>query len=198
MVQNIRVLLIASNLFQSFQDLIVLFSDTLIRAMRQEMVTQDMVDECDPSLMFAIPRLAIVYGLLICPKGPLNVDRSNSDFPDLFLPFKNLLRKIRELLQTLNASEVMVLEMLLCQQEEPANISTKLKEVDRMLETKEKTEEGKAQARKLQVCFLIIFYYFLENCAFSANLFFLHKKKFRFDWFYLKILNFAGVNIFFF
>jgi hypothetical protein len=45
------------------------------------------------------PRLAIVYGLLLCPKGPLNVDRSNSDFPDLFLPFKNLLRKIRELLQ---------------------------------------------------------------------------------------------------
>ncbi len=45
----------------------------------------------------------------------------------------------------------MVLEMLLCQQEEPANISTKLKEVDRMLENKEKTEEGKAQARKLQV-----------------------------------------------
>jgi hypothetical protein len=81
-----------------------------------------MIDECDPSLMFAIPRLAIVFGLLISPKGPLNVDRSNTDFPDLFLPFKNLLRKIRELLQTLNASEVMVLEMLLCQLEEPANI----------------------------------------------------------------------------
>ena len=77
------------------------------------MITQDMIDECDPSLMFAIPRLAIVFGLLISPKGPLNVDRSNSDFPDLFLPFKNLLRKIRDLLQTLNASEVMVLEMLL-------------------------------------------------------------------------------------
>ena len=102
-------------------------------------------------MFFVYIRLAIVYGLLICPKGPLNVDRSNSDFPDLFLPFKNLLRKIRELLQTLNASEIMVLEMLLCQQEEPANISTKLKEVDRMLENREKTEEGKAQARKLQV-----------------------------------------------
>ena len=74
-------------------------------------------------------------------------------FSDLFLPFKNLLRKIRELLQTLNASEIMVLEMLLCQQEEPANISTKLKEVARMLQTKEKSEEGKAQANKLQVNF---------------------------------------------
>ena len=34
----------------------------------------------------------------------------------------------------------MVLEMLLCQLEEPANIATKLKEVERMLENKEKSE----------------------------------------------------------
>ena len=81
------------------QDLIVLFSDTLARAIKQEMITQEHVDNYDPSLMFAIPRLAIVYGLFICPHGPLNVDRSHSDFPSLFLPFRNLLRKIRELLQ---------------------------------------------------------------------------------------------------
>ena len=104
------------------QDLVVLFSDTLTRAIKQEMVSQETVDNYDPSLMFAIPRLAIVYGLFICPHGPLNVDRGQSDFPSLFLPFKNLLRKIRELLQTLEPSEVMVLELLLCQLEEPANI----------------------------------------------------------------------------
>ena len=120
-------------------------------ARESEIIKATLKDFRYSAVFFMYNRLAIVYGLLICPKGPLNVDRSNSDFPDLFLPFKNLLRKIRELLQTLNASEIMVLEMLLCQQEEPANISTKLKEVDRMLENKEKTEEGKAQARKLQV-----------------------------------------------
>ena len=54
---------------------------------------------------------------------------ARTDFPELFLPFKNLLRKIRELLLTLAPHEVLVLEMLLCQHEEPANISTKLKEV---------------------------------------------------------------------
>merc|ERR1712223_628703 len=129
------------------QDLIVLFSDTLTRALKQEMISQEVVDNYDPSLMFAIPRLAIVYGLLICSDGPLNVDRSHGDFPSLFLPFKNLLRKIRELLQTLEPSEVLVLEMLLCQLEEPANISTKLKEVERMLENKEKSE---GQALRLQ------------------------------------------------
>ena len=94
-----------------------------MRAIKEELVTQDAVDFCDPSLMFAIPRLAIVYGLLVCNKeGPLNVDRSSTEFPALFLPFKNLLRKIRELLYTLEANEVRVLEMLLCNLEEPANI----------------------------------------------------------------------------
>ena len=83
----------------------MLFSETLMRAIKEELVTQDSVDYCDPSLMFAIPRLAIVYGLLICQKeGPLNVDRSSAEFPALFLPFKNLLRKIRELLYTLEVA----------------------------------------------------------------------------------------------
>ena len=65
-----------------------------------------MVDTYDPSLMFAVPRLAIVFGLLVAPEGPLNVERPSSDFPDLFLPFRNLLKKIRELLLTLAPHEV--------------------------------------------------------------------------------------------
>ena len=86
-----------------------------MHAIVEELIEQDAVDFCDQSLMFAITRLAIVYGLLLSSSdGPLNVDRPSSEFPSLFLPFKNLLRKIRELLLTLEASEVMVLEMLLC------------------------------------------------------------------------------------
>ena len=60
---------------------------------------------------------------------------ATTDFPELFLPFKNLLRKIRELLLTLAPHEVLVLEMLLCQHEEPANISNKLKEVTQSFRT---------------------------------------------------------------
>ena len=78
--------------------------------------------------MFAIPRLAIVCGLLIFPSGPLNVERENSDFPELFRPFKNLLRKIRDLLLTLSKAEFHVLERLLCQLEEPSVLERKLKE----------------------------------------------------------------------
>ena len=36
------------------------------------------------SLMFAIPRLAIVCGLVVFPTGPLNVERETADFPELF------------------------------------------------------------------------------------------------------------------
>ena len=82
------------------------------------------------SLMFAIPRLAIVCGLIIFPSGPLNVDRENSDFPELFRPFKNLLRKIRDLLLTLSPGEFFVLEKLLCQLEEPTDLERKLKVCD--------------------------------------------------------------------
>ena len=90
------------------------------------MSTTDADDLCC-SLMFAIPRLAIVCGLLIFPQGPLNVERDNSDFPELFRPFKNLLRKIRDLLLTLSAAEFHVLERLLCQLEEPTDLDRKLK-----------------------------------------------------------------------
>ena len=137
--------------YELHQDLIVLFSETLMHALLEDLVEQDAVDFCDPSLMFAIPRLAIVYGLLLSSSdGPLNVDRPSSEFPSLFLPFKNLLRKIRELLLTLEPCEVMVLEMLLCNLEEPAKISTKLKEVEHKLEERKKTKEGMKQAEKLQ------------------------------------------------
>ena len=137
--------------YELHQDLIVLFSETLMHALLEDLVDQDAVDFCDPSLMFAIPRLAIVYGLLLSsPDGPLNVDRPSSEFPSLFLPFKNLLRKIRELLLTLEPCEVMVLEMLLCNLEEPAKISSKLKEVEHKLEERKKTKEGLKQAEKLQ------------------------------------------------
>ena len=98
------------------------------------------------SLMFAIPRLAIVCGLVIFPTGPLNVERDTADFPELFRwdsspplhnfclklenldcrPFKNLLRKIRDLLLTLTPGELFVLERLLCQLEEPTDLEKKL------------------------------------------------------------------------
>lgn len=53
-----------------------------------KLLTQDMVDESDPALMFTIPRLAIVSGLLIFPDGPLCLDRAPSDMSEMFRPFR--------------------------------------------------------------------------------------------------------------
>merc|ERR1711936_1012971 len=135
--------------FEIQQDVVCLFSDTLQRAITNQMISQEMVDFYDPSLMFAIPRLAIVCGLIIFPTGPLNVDRDNSDFPELFRPFKNLLRKIRDLLWTLSPGEFYVLEKLLCQLEEPTDLERKLKAAQKELDENSKIAASADQAAKL-------------------------------------------------
>jgi len=135
--------------YEMQQDVICLFSDTLQRAITNNMISQDMVDMYDPSLMFAIPRLAIVCGLVIFPKGPLNVDRDSKDFPELFRPFKNLLKKIRDLLWTLTPGEFLVLERLLCQLEEPNDLEAKLKVAQQELNETSKLAMSLGQAEKL-------------------------------------------------
>lgn len=96
----------------------VLFSETLQRALKMSLLTQDMVDDCDPALMFTIPRLAIVSGLLVFPKGPLCIDRPMEEMSEMFRPFRTLLHKIRDLLWTLNKKELYMLEKLLCDNEQ--------------------------------------------------------------------------------
>ncbi|XP_076367763.1 lateral signaling target protein 2 homolog [Tachypleus tridentatus] len=101
------------------QEVTVLFSETLQRALRIGLINQDLVDDCDPSLMFTIPRLAITCGLLIYPDGPLNVDGDPSEMSELFKPFYTLLYKIRELLCTLSKAELHLLERTLCSLDDP-------------------------------------------------------------------------------
>ncbi|XP_034254405.1 lateral signaling target protein 2 homolog [Thrips palmi] len=72
-----------------FQQLIVvLFSETLQRALDMNLLTQEMVDVYDPALMFTIPRLAIVSGLLIFPDGPFCLDRTPTHMSEMFRPFR--------------------------------------------------------------------------------------------------------------
>uniref|UniRef100_A0A8C1ZDT3 Lateral signaling target protein 2 homolog n=1 Tax=Cyprinus carpio TaxID=7962 RepID=A0A8C1ZDT3_CYPCA len=96
------------------QEVMVLFCETVERALKFEYLTQDMIDDYEPALMFTIPRLAIVCGLVIYSEGPLNLDRKPEDMSELFRPFRTLLRKIRDLLQTLTEEELMTLERSLC------------------------------------------------------------------------------------
>ncbi|XP_039993294.1 lateral signaling target protein 2 homolog isoform X3 [Xiphias gladius] len=96
------------------QEVIVLFCETVERALKLGYLTQDMIDDYEPALMFTIPRLAIVCGLVVYSEGPLNLHRKSEDMSELFRPFRTLLKKIRDLLQTLTEEELMTLERNLC------------------------------------------------------------------------------------
>ncbi|NWX94028.1 LST2 protein, partial [Nothoprocta pentlandii] len=96
------------------QEIIVLFCETVERALRLGYLTQEMIDGYEPLLMFTIPRLAIISGLLIYPEGPLSLEQSPEQMSRVFSPFYNLLKKIRDLLRVLSADELALLERSLC------------------------------------------------------------------------------------
>lgn len=96
------------------QEIIVLFCETVERALHLGYLTQEMIDGYEPLLMFTIPRLAIISGLLIYPEGPLSLERSPEQMSRVFSPFYNLLMKIRDLLRVLSAEELCLLERSLC------------------------------------------------------------------------------------
>ncbi|KAG5899292.1 hypothetical protein JTB14_012291 [Gonioctena quinquepunctata] len=114
---------VKTTLEYELQELIgVLFSETLQRALKMKLLTQELVDDCDPALMFTIPRLAIVSGLLMFPNGPLFIDRPMEEMSEMFRPFRTLLHKIRELLWVLNKRELYMLEKLLCDNEQISDV----------------------------------------------------------------------------
>lgn len=65
----------------------VLFSETLQRALERGLLSQADVDNYEPALMFTIPRLAIVAGLLATPGGPLCLN-SVDTMSEMFRPFR--------------------------------------------------------------------------------------------------------------
>lgn len=108
--------------YEAQQLVSVLFSETLQRALNKNMLTQEQVDSCDPALMFSIPRLSIVAGLLYFDTGPL--DLNQSDMSEMFKPFRRLLLKMRELLRALSREDIVQLEKLLCTNEMSSDNST--------------------------------------------------------------------------
>lgn len=96
----------------------VLFSETLQRALSKGLLTQDQIDSYDPALMFSIPRLAILSGLIYYDDGPLNMKNPVSQISEMFKPFRKLLTKLQELLLTLTSQDLQQLEILLCTNEQ--------------------------------------------------------------------------------
>ncbi|XP_014241628.1 lateral signaling target protein 2 homolog [Cimex lectularius] len=123
------------------QCVIVLFSETLHRALKMGLLTQEMVDQYDPALMFTIPRLAIVTGLVIFPHGPLSLSFTQP-ISDMFKPFKTLLIRIRELLRTLTEEELLTLEKMLSSSEELI-FSEDCEKIENLKRTKDNEETDK-------------------------------------------------------
>ncbi|XP_028031771.1 lateral signaling target protein 2 homolog [Bombyx mandarina] len=109
--------------FEAQQLICVLFSESLRRALKQNLLAQEQVDSYDPALMFAVPRLAIVSGLLIYSSGPLSINKPPEEMSVMFRPFRTLLNKIRSLLWTLDRRELLALERLLCTNEDITNLA---------------------------------------------------------------------------
>ncbi|KAJ3612897.1 hypothetical protein NHX12_019154 [Muraenolepis orangiensis] len=119
------------------QEVIVLFCETVERALKLGYLTQDMIDDYEPALMFTIPRLAIVCGLVVYSEGPLNLERKSENMSELFRPFRTLMKKIRDLLQTLTQEELLTLEKNLPTgdaEEESAEVEKGWEEVETELE----------------------------------------------------------------
>ncbi|KAJ8247154.1 hypothetical protein GJAV_G00259360 [Gymnothorax javanicus] len=99
---------------QKQQEIVVLFCETVDRALKLGYLKQELIDGYEPLVMFTIPRLAIICGLLIFPDGPLNLQNGSQGMSSLFSPFYTLLVKIRDLLSILTKEELYVLEKSLC------------------------------------------------------------------------------------
>ncbi|XP_052001248.1 lateral signaling target protein 2 homolog [Xyrauchen texanus] len=134
------------------QDVIVLFCETVERALKLEYLTQDMIDDYEPALMFTIPRLAIVCGLVIYSEGPLNPDHKPEDMSELFRPFRTLLRKIRDLLQTLTEEELVTLERSLCISQEGEFTGGPSTSTESQIETLEKDDAVQEEVVDLTLC----------------------------------------------
>lgn len=97
---------------EKLQEVAVLFSETLIDCVKRGLIKQDDIDEFQPIVMIAIPRLAIVRGLLYRNENPIYT-RHRSQMCSLFQPFHGPLHSIRKLLRGLSPMELFSLEKML-------------------------------------------------------------------------------------
>ncbi|KAG9509725.1 Lateral signaling target protein 2-like protein [Fragariocoptes setiger] len=101
---------------EKLQETAVLFSEALIDAVKRNLIKQDDIDEFQPIVMIALPRLAIVRGLLYNDENPVyKVNKHHMS--SLFKPFHGPLHSIRKLLKALKPSELYVLETMLANNE---------------------------------------------------------------------------------
>lgn len=105
---------------EKLQEVAVLFSETLIDCLKRGLIKQEDIDEFQPIVMIAIPRLAIVRGLLYKNENPIYT-RHKSQMCSLFQPFHGPLHSIRKLLRGLHPNELYTLEKMLANDQSASN-----------------------------------------------------------------------------
>lgn len=97
---------------EKLHELTVLFSEAVAYSLKKELIAQQDIDECHPHVLIAIPRLAIIYGLIHCQESP--IFRPQKDLlSKTFKDFHSVLHRVRELIATLRPLESDVLERML-------------------------------------------------------------------------------------
>ncbi|KAI6240151.1 hypothetical protein M3Y99_00502200 [Aphelenchoides fujianensis] len=91
----------------------VLFSEALIRSIELGYVTREQIDDSDPTIMIALPRLALVWGLTVFQGEALNLNRGREHISEMFRHFYDLLLLIRSLLLIIEDGQRATLERYL-------------------------------------------------------------------------------------
>eukprot|EP00123_Amoebidium_parasiticum_P013921 comp22223_c0_seq1/m.32756 comp22223_c0_seq1/g.32756 ORF comp22223_c0_seq1/g.32756 comp22223_c0_seq1/m.32756 type:complete len:665 (-) comp22223_c0_seq1:619-2613(-) len=95
----------STNEYEQRQELTVMFSEAVLKGLKSRAITKGQLEDYDPQVMFAIPRLAILSGLSFNP--------DTVEGYSMLAPYANQLREIRAKLQRLPKSKVKILEKTL-------------------------------------------------------------------------------------
>lgn len=94
-------------------DVAVLFSECLNRALEVGYFTKEQIDDADPTVMIALPRVAILWGLTVFEGSALDLNQGRENISEMFRHFFDLLVLIRSLLQFIEEDKRLLLESYL-------------------------------------------------------------------------------------
>lgn len=72
---------------ERLHELTVLFSEAVARSLKRGLISQEDIDECHPHVLIAIPRLAIIYGLVHCEDSPILRSVKDGKQSHIFRPY---------------------------------------------------------------------------------------------------------------
>uniref|UniRef100_A0A1I7SQ18 FYVE-type domain-containing protein n=1 Tax=Bursaphelenchus xylophilus TaxID=6326 RepID=A0A1I7SQ18_BURXY len=91
-------------------DVAVLFAECLNRALETGYFSKDQIEDADPTVMIALPRIAILWGLTTFEGNALDLNQGRENISEMFRHFYDLLKLIRTLLNLVEDENQILLE----------------------------------------------------------------------------------------